>query len=71
MIKKVKNAENIIKNALTSAFFQYHYNKMSLTEFIIRFLRIDLVNKGSTREKQELLKIIRDYQRGIKKECNF
>ena len=68
-IKKIKDVEEIIRNSLTAAFFRYHSNKMSLGEFLIRFIRLDLVSKGNTPEKLELLKAIRNYQRGIKENC--
>ena len=66
MSKKIKHASSVIRELFTSAFIKYHLNKMTVGEFMIRFLRIDLVSKGSTPEKEELLKILRNYQRGIK-----
>ncbi len=69
MSKKEKNPDTVVKNLLTSAFFRYHLNKMSLTEFVIRFLRIDLVSRGESKETLELLKVVRNHQRNIKEEC--
>ena len=69
-MKKEKKPETVIRNMLTAAFYRYHLDKMSLGEFIIRFLRIDLLSKGRTDEKEELLRVIRNHQRGIKEDCN-
>ena len=63
---KVKNPETVIRNLLTAAFFRYHLNKMGLAEFVIRFLRIDLISRGESKETLELLKVVRNYQRNIK-----
>ena len=68
--KKKKNVHNIIKELMTSAFFNYYLNKMNITEFIIRILRIDIISKGSTPDKLMLLKVIRNHHRNIKEDCN-
>ena len=65
MSKKTRRPGDVIRELFTSAFFKYHLNKMSLAEFLIRFVRIDVVSNGSTPENQELLKLLRNHQRGI------
>lgn len=69
MSKKIKHAPSVIRELFTNAFFKYHLKKMSITEFLIRFIRIDLVSRGNNKESQDLLKILRNYKRDIKEDC--
>jgi len=69
MKNKNKNTPSVIRELFTNAFFQYYLKKMSITEFVIRLLRIDIVSNGQSKENIELLNIIRNYNRGIKENC--
>ena len=65
MSKKIKKPEEVLRNVMTDAFFRYYMGKMNIGEFVIRILRIDVVGQGKTKQNEELLKLIRNYQRGI------